>query len=263
MMLQIGQHIYMFEKESMVDIFDIVEEVWLERELPSMPSDDGWTITLGERLYHIEQSTDSNGMISRYDFESNIWEIITTSRDYTIMGGVALKDQIFVVGCSDEDDEVMMCQAYNPEKNTWISLPAPNINREDYLLLTYHEQVLLIPANHFEAHPKIIEVYNPNQNTWISLPELPFQYLHPKAVIVDDKILVYENNEEEGRRYQEVDPPVYWDESAEIWKIIDKSSPWFHIERYSVLLLDDSRVVKDITAKGRRPGIKWERIFTV
>ncbi|GBN39292.1 Kelch-like protein 17 [Araneus ventricosus] len=260
MMLQIGKHIYIFNQRIVVDIFDIIEEAWVEREVPPMPSDDGWTITLREKLYHFDFRN-----LSIYEFERNRWEIITTVHDIIITGVVTLKDQIFIVGTfdDDEDAEVMMCQTYDPEKNTWISLPAPNIYREHILLAVYHEQVFLIPADHYAHHPKKIEVYVPNQNTWISLPDLPFQYQFTGAVIVDDKILVYEDNEESRRRFQKVDPPVYWDDGAQIWRIVDESSPWFHIERYSVLRLDDYSIVKDLTAKNKCPENEWERIFLV
>ncbi|GBN19883.1 hypothetical protein AVEN_73522-1 [Araneus ventricosus] len=175
-----------------------------------------------------------------------------------------LKNQIFIVGSSyDEGNTVMMCEAYDPEKNTWISLPVPNIFRQYFRLVAYHEQEFLIPANRWSNRPKEIEVYVPNQNTWISHPDLPFLYLNPKGVVVDDKIIVHENNKENRRRYQKVDPPVYWDDSAQIWRFIDKSSPWFHIERYFVLVLDDYRVLKGIIAKNKCPVNKWERIFPI
>ncbi|GBN10938.1 hypothetical protein AVEN_147274-1 [Araneus ventricosus] len=133
----------------------------------------------------------------------------------------------------------------------------------DILDIIEEAWVSLIPADHYEHHPKKIEVYDPNQNTWISLPDLPFQYQFTGAVVVDDKILVYEDNEESRRRFQKVDPPVYWDDGAQIWGIVDESSPWFHIERYSVLRLDEYSIVKDLTAKNKCPENEWERIFLV
>ncbi|GBM45725.1 Kelch-like protein 25 [Araneus ventricosus] len=260
-MVQMGQCIFVFNKEKNTNgIYDIVEGSWLEEELPPIPGHRGWTITLGEKLYRIGKDFASWDMISIYEFQRNSWEIKTTVRDILVYGAVPLKDQIFTVGCVEED-EVMICQAYDPDKNTWISHPAPNIFRYDFFVTAYHEQVFVIP-NYRDPHRKTVEVYDPHQNTWISLPDLPFHYLYPEAVVVDDKMVVYETNEY-NRRYQKVDPPVYWDESAHIWRIIDKSSPWFHIERYSFLILDDCRVVKDLTAENRRRGNEWERIHPV
>ncbi|GBL84084.1 hypothetical protein AVEN_100931-1 [Araneus ventricosus] len=154
-----------------------------------------------------------------------------------------------------------MCKTYDPEKNTWISLPAPNVFRQCLFLKASREKVFVIPAN-YSGGPRIIEMYDSKQKTWISLPELPFRYLLLGAVIVDNEIMVYENNPDDYQ-CQDVAPPVYWDESTQLWRIIEISSPWFHIERYSVLLLDDYSVVKDITAKNKCPGNKWERIISV
>ncbi|GBM49017.1 hypothetical protein AVEN_153537-1 [Araneus ventricosus] len=53
MMLQIGLNIYIFEGQIMVAIFDIIQEAWVRREVPPMPSNYGSTITLGEKHYYI------------------------------------------------------------------------------------------------------------------------------------------------------------------------------------------------------------------
>ncbi|GBN42696.1 hypothetical protein AVEN_260693-1 [Araneus ventricosus] len=220
-----------------------------------MPSEDNWTITFEEKTYRIE-----GGCVSRYEFERNMWERIATACDIVIKGAVMLNNQIFTVGVHELDD-VMTCQAYDPEKNTWISLPAPNISRAEFSVVANQGQVFVVPKYWAGDLPEKVEVYDPLQNKWMSLPDMPFEYRSPKAVSVDDKIIVYESNEEETRRYQDLDPPVYWDESARLWKVIDDSSPWYHIERYSFLDLDDCRLAKALTAKNRRPGIQWERIL--
>ncbi|GBM21083.1 hypothetical protein AVEN_200770-1 [Araneus ventricosus] len=269
-MLRIGQQIYMLRMGIVQCIFDIVDEAWLERNFPPRPSSNGYfngtTITLGEQLYYIDQGVvtleDSRNIIFRYELENNRWEHITMILDIAINGVVTLKDQIFLVGLSKlEPVPTMICQAYDPEKDSWILLPAPNIFREEFSILVFHEKVFVIPGQKDEEEqPKKVEVYDPLQNTWILLPDLPFLYFLPRAVVMGDKIIVYENNKEDSR-YQKVDPPVYWDEGVQLWQIIDESSPWYHIERYSFLFLDDCLLVKDITTKSRCPGNKWERIF--
>ncbi|GBM49015.1 hypothetical protein AVEN_153536-1 [Araneus ventricosus] len=130
MMLQVGPHIYTFEWQIMVEIFDITVEAWVRREVPAMPSDYGTTITLGGKLYYIGYS-----ILSIYEFEKNGWEIKTRARDNLMMGAAELNKQIFIVGVHNMHG-VMMCQIYDSENNTWISLPAPNIQREGFLLLT-------------------------------------------------------------------------------------------------------------------------------
>ncbi|GBN00312.1 hypothetical protein AVEN_481-1 [Araneus ventricosus] len=179
------------------------------------------------------------------------------------MGAVTIKDEIFIVGLSRSElvHRIMIFQAYDTEKDSWISLPAPNIWRREISIVVFHEKLFIIPGReNVEPQPKKVEAYDPLQNIWISLPDLPFLYFSPKAVVLDDKIIVYENGKEDDRK---ADPPVYWDEGAQLWQIIDKSSPWYNTERYSVFVLDDYQLVKDITAKNRRPGDKWERIFPV
>ncbi|GBO45430.1 Kelch-like protein 20 [Araneus ventricosus] len=278
-MLRIGQHINMlFEGQIRHYIFDIVEESLLKRNFPPVPTSLNFfweiTITLGEQLYCIDRRQrmmdDISSTILRYEFDGNRWESITNTLDIKIDGAVALKDQIFIVGVSNFNQ--MMCRAYDPEKDSWIQLLAPNIFRRHFYVEAFHEQVFVIPGPmvvRVEEHPKIVEVYDPLQNTWRSLPDLPFEYEYSKVVIADDKIIVCEDNGDERRRLMgfepplEWKPPVYWDEGADLWRIIDESSPWYHIERYSFLVMDDSRLVKDVTAQNRRPENAWERILPV
>ncbi|GBN26901.1 hypothetical protein AVEN_167700-1 [Araneus ventricosus] len=158
-----------------------------------MPRENGRTITLEEKSHHID-----GGEVSRYEFETNRWERMATARDIVIKGAVTLNNHIFVVGVH-ELDEVMMCQAYDEEKNTWISLPAPTIFRVKFSVVANQEQVFGVPKYWEEVHPEKVEVYDPLENTRMSLPDLPFEYRSPKAVVVDDKIIVYENNEEQSR----------------------------------------------------------------
>ncbi|GBL89851.1 hypothetical protein AVEN_179620-1 [Araneus ventricosus] len=155
----------------------------------------------------------------------------------------------------------MMCRAYDPEENIWILLPPPNIFRREFSIVAFHEQLFVIAGvNNDGESLKNVEVYNPLQNTWMSFPDLPILYYLTRAVILDDKIIVHENYNE-GTRYLKVSSPVYWDEGAQIWKIIEESSPWYHVKRYSFLVFDNCRLVKDITAKNRRRWNKWERIL--
>ncbi|GBN62518.1 hypothetical protein AVEN_168195-1 [Araneus ventricosus] len=94
----------------------------------------------------------------------------------------------------------MMCRAYDPEMDSWISLPAPNIFCERFSTVAVHEQLFAISGGNNEGKDlKNIEVYDPLQNTWMSLHDLPFKYLLPGSVIVDDQIIVYEKKEEISR----------------------------------------------------------------
>ncbi|GBM86680.1 hypothetical protein AVEN_71288-1 [Araneus ventricosus] len=256
MMLQVGQRIYMFEQNTIIDSFDILQEAWEQREVPPLPSDYGSAISIGEKLFFIDFST-----LSIYEFNIR-WNIITMAQNHLIMGAVRLNSQIFLVGVHNRNN-LMLCELYDPANNSWISLPAPHLHREEFILLEYHGKVLLIPTDPDKDHPKRIEVFDPNQNTWISLPDLPFQYHYTGAVIVGDRILVYENIEARRRQHLKVGPPVYWEDREELWKLINESSPWFHIENFSYLLLDDHRIVKDIIAKNKGPGTEWQRSFLV
>ncbi|GBM24325.1 Kelch-like protein 17 [Araneus ventricosus] len=73
-MIVVGQRIYTYGERGIEGIVDIVEEVWVEDESEdevymTLPSENGCTITLGEKSYHIYK-----GDVSRYEFERNRWE---------------------------------------------------------------------------------------------------------------------------------------------------------------------------------------------
>ncbi|GBM67923.1 hypothetical protein AVEN_185349-1 [Araneus ventricosus] len=59
---------------------------------------------------------------------------------------------------------VMMCRAYNPEKNSWVSLPAPDIFRKRFSIAACNEQLLAIAGvNNEEGDLKKVEAYDPLQ----------------------------------------------------------------------------------------------------
>ncbi|KAF8778793.1 Kelch-like protein 3 like protein [Argiope bruennichi] len=266
-MVQIGPFIYMFNVWQNINlVFDIIEETWIPISIPPLPHHNCWIIALGEQLFSIggiKDNSELTDMIFSYEFERNRWNSILMTHQIVIYGAVVLKDLIYIMGMTDvESTPVLIFQAYNSEDNTWMFLPPPNIYRGGFSVVAYHEQVFVIAGVNDGQYLKSVEVFDPVRNNWTSFPDLPFQYFFPKAVIVDDKIIVYENNNEDTR-YYEVSSPVYWDKDAHLWRIIDKSSPLYCTERCSFFVLDASRLVQDITAKNRRPGIKWERILHV
>ncbi|GBN04860.1 Kelch-like protein 17, partial [Araneus ventricosus] len=137
-MLRAGRWIYIFIMRRWIAIFNFVEEAWSGREVPPLPNSQGFfqgiTIILREQLYYINQgmgiSRDSRKIIYRYELENNRWEHITvTPLDIDITGAVTIKDEIFIVGLSRSElvHRIMIFQAYDTEKDSWISLPAPNI----------------------------------------------------------------------------------------------------------------------------------------
>ncbi|GBO27055.1 Kelch-like protein 17 [Araneus ventricosus] len=264
-MIQIERFIYMFKVEQMPGrIFDIVEEKWLPRSVLPVPAYRSWIIKFKEQLYSFGVSVfDHEKMYSifSYEFQRNKWENTGKTPYNVIYGAVTVRDQIYVVGQAEvtfDEFTPLLYQAYDLEKNTWKSLPAPNIYRQGLSLVSFHEKVFAIGGNTREEYLSNVEVYDPLKNTWMGLPDLPFVYISPKAVVVDNKLIVHESNEE-NKQYQDVSPLVYWDEVAQLWKNIEKSTPWYFIDHYAFLALDDGRVLKDMTAK--RPGKKWKRIL--
>ncbi|GBM12821.1 hypothetical protein AVEN_247592-1 [Araneus ventricosus] len=245
-------------------ILDIVEEAWLPISVSPGPRYDSCMITLGEQLYSVGGSRfagDLTRTIYSYEFDRNLWKPITMPRRVVIYGAVTLKGLIYIVGMAElEPTPILVCQAYDPEEDDWFMLPPPNIYRRGFSVVVFHEQVFIVDGENDENYLRSVKMYDPLQNTWMTLPDLPYQYFFPKAVIVDDKIIVYENNNDD-MRYYEVNPLVYWDQDSWLWRIIDKSSCLYCIRRYSFFLLDDYRFLNDITAKNRSPGINWERIL--
>ncbi|GBN51665.1 Kelch-like protein 17 [Araneus ventricosus] len=265
--VHIGQSIFMFNAWQNINcIFNIVEETWLPMSIPPAPRYDYNIVTLGGQLYSIGGSTDdthSTNMIFSYDFDENQWKPIMMTHHFVIFGAVTSKDLIYVVGMAEvEPTPILMFQAYDPVKDTWTLLPPPNVYRRGFSVVAAHEQVFVIAGVNDGQYLKCVEAYDPLKKSWMSLPDLPFQYFYHKSVIVDDKIIVYENNNEE-MRYYKASPPVYWDHDAQLWGVMDESSPLYCVDRCTFFTLDDWRLLKDITAKNRRPENKWERILTV
>ncbi|GFS84913.1 kelch repeat and BTB domain-containing protein 7 [Nephila pilipes] len=263
--VNIGQYLYLFNTwDNIILAFDIIEEIWIHMNITFSPRYNYHVVTMGGYIYVIGGYTETHeatSMILYYEPNSNLWRPIRMRHDMLIHGAVGLNDQIYFFGQYDED-RAIVCQAYNPVSEFWTVVSPPKVFRRNFSAVTSCGVIYLIGGENGDLYLKSVEAYYPDQDSWQTLPDLPFQYFLPKAVVVNGRIIVYENNHEDTRFY-DVPPPIYWDSSAQLWCIIDESSPLRCIERYTFCVLDECRLVKDITAKNRRPDTQWERILPV
>ncbi|GFT13912.1 kelch-like protein 3 [Trichonephila clavipes] len=265
--IRIGQYMYLFNTwDNVILAFDVIEETWIPMSSTFGNRYNYHVVSLGGYIYAVGGFTETHettSLITYYDPHSNLWRPMRARHDMIIHGAVNLRDQIYFFGQSMYDENpAMVSQVYDPGSEIWTLVSPPKIFRRGFTVVAFCGLIYLIGGENGDLYLKCVEEYDPLQDTWRSLPDLPFQYFVPKAVVLDGKIIVYENNHEDTRFY-DVPPSIYWDSSTQLWCIIDESSPLHSIERYTFCVLDDCRLVKDITAKNRRPGVEWERILPV
>ncbi|GIY25082.1 kelch-like protein diablo [Caerostris extrusa] len=235
--VRIGQFIYLFNTwDNVVFAFDIIEETWVPMASLFAPRYNYHVVVQGEEIFALGGDTDSHfstTLVSRYVPRLNSWQSMNLAYSMVIYGSVVLNDLVYAVGLSElqQEEQHMMCQVYDPATDNWSLVAAPNVYRRSFSVVVYRDHIYAIAGENTE---KIMS------KRW------------------KKKLIVYDNNHEDTRFY-EVPPPVCWDEESQLWRVIDESSPLHSIERYTFCVLDDCRLVKDLTAKNRRPGTQWER----
>ncbi|GBO13640.1 hypothetical protein AVEN_112914-1, partial [Araneus ventricosus] len=87
-------------------------------------------------------------------------------------------------------------QAFDTERTPGFLFPCSQIYGV-ISIVVFHEKPFIIPTKEdVEPQPKKVEAYDPHSRTFGYITEPTFLYFSPKAVVLDDKIIVYEN----GRR---------------------------------------------------------------
>lgn len=181
-----------------------------------------------------------------YDPEQNAWHNSVPMLPVICPCAVTLNGSIYVVGKKPTGYH-MIAQIYTPSMNIWKELPEPSIyRRKKFTLSVYNEKIYLIGGrnedidgdinediggqNEDEQGIRDVEIFNPLGNVWYSIESLPYAYRFPRAVVINDYLIV---SEDPTQNYHLAEnPPVQWNNDKCCWETIEQSSPLFNIHYY-------------------------------
>ncbi|GFT53905.1 kelch-like protein 10 [Nephila pilipes] len=259
--VHLGHCIYMFDTWTNRSlIFDIMEgkcahmvPVSKSRCRYCVVSVNGCIYVMGGAVEAFEDIED----IERFDPTTGKWEQVSRMVPMSLSEAIAMDGHIYAIGdVGGEPNPIMMVQVYDPVSDTWSAVSAPRNFRHEFATVAFHGRLYLIGGETLDCVVRSTEEYDPIKDVWVSMPDLPVAYIIPKAVVLKDVLIVYEENLE-YRGSGGNTPPVYWDLDNRVWRVIQESSPLRMIHLFQFCTITDPKIVKDIVQRNRQKDNEW------
>lgn len=247
--------------ENIIYTFDILSKTWSSLYPTILPRWKYSLVVLGNYIYVIGgfcRNAEIGQIVTaleRYNFNSESWEF-AASHDKVIDGAAAVAgNKIFLFGIPDFYSEVLSAQVYDPDTDAWRTITPPKVYRRHFALVVYQEQLFVIGGRNHEEYLTTVEVYDTCNDIWKDFENLPFSYILPKAVTINDVLYVYDNHSDETRNFRR--PTVLWDEINLKWKVVEASSPFCNLYIYQFCTIEDSTVIMEMRKENRDSGTRW------
>lgn len=263
-MLLVNDCIYVFEAEERRHFrFSISEKQWHELDSFTVPRRNyavvklhglifvlgGMSVLTGGEMYDVDV----------YDPERNAWYSTTPLHPVTYFSAISLYGSIFVTGSRSRFAMYqMIAQEYNLLTEVWTVLPDPSVTRFEFALVAYRGMIYAIGGSNGSGMLKDVEVYDPVNSIWHTTTSLPHVYYFPRAVVINDDLIVYDNHLED-RTYLKTNPPVKWNAGEERWDIIEESSPLCKIYMYYFYTFDDTEGLSAVLSENRDSATIFEK----
>ncbi|CAL1273931.1 unnamed protein product [Larinioides sclopetarius] len=206
----------------------------------------------GNRLNHIED-------IERFDPKTGKWDLVPRMVSMKLSEAVVLNDLIYAIGYTwDVPGCKIMVQAYDPTADRWYFVPAPNISKPEITAVAFRGRLYIIGRETFGCVSRSVEEYDPIRRVWIPMTDLPFSYRTPKAVVLKDVLIVYEEHLVNGS-CDETTPPVYWVPENQTWNTIQESSPLRMIRLFKFCSITEANIIKFIAQRNRNQSYEWDK----
>lgn len=200
----------------------------------------------------------------RYNPISNTWDTIPPMQRMYFTEVVTMNGRIYVIGGLREEEDLInffkMVQVFNPESNSWYVVDAPNVIGDEFKAVVYRGRLyVIVDVELDEADKHIALEYSPEDDSWEFLPNLPFTYFIPKAIELEDRLIVFENRLQTRSALNNIKahPPVFWDTYEKRWVAIEKSSSLFNVNFYQFCKISQPSIVKNVMRQNRLSGADW------
>ncbi|GBN50677.1 Kelch-like protein 10 [Araneus ventricosus] len=260
-LIQLDRYVYMFDtwiNKSLA--FDMLDEKCLPMPPISKARCRYAVVSVNRYIYVMGgavEAFDDIEDIERFDPSTGRWELVSRMLPMSLSEAVAMNGYIYAIGdVGGEPNPIMMVQVYDPECDMWTTVSAPRLFRHEFTAIAFRGHLYLIGGETYDCVLRSTEEYDPVEDIWIPMPDLPVAYLIPRAVVLKDVLIVYEENLDH-RNFGGNTPPVYWDSENRKWHIIQESSPLRTIHMHKFCTITEPNIIKEIAKRNKNQSNKW------
>ncbi|GBN49397.1 Kelch-like protein 10 [Araneus ventricosus] len=254
--IQLDRYVYMFETSLRAHLslgFDLFDErrlymtpIYESRYNYSVVSVNGYIYVMGGFNEYYKPIED----IERFDPGTGKWDLVSRMVPMLVANAVAVNGYIYAVGYGKfVNNSFMMVQVYDPTSDRWSAVTLPRHFKTAFFAIAYREHLYFIGVGNISYFR--VEEYDPVKDVWIQMPDLPLLYVAPRAIVLNDVLIIYENNF--GKNiYGNTTPSVSWDSENRTWHIIQESSPLHMVHLFKFCNITEPNIVKDIFIRSRQ-----------
>lgn len=153
---------------------------------------------------------------------------------------VAIDKKIYIIGCA-HDFETMVAEVYNTESQTVTTLPPPKVFRCDFTTVANQDKLCLIGGICNDVILRNVEVFDTRKFRWDALPDLPYNFSQPRAVNINNEIIVYNHADSRSESMS-----VRWNETKECWEDLNENSPIRDIHLLHFCELENKDIITEL-----------------
>lgn len=266
-LVAVGNYIYIADYNRIFQ-YHIIEKQW--RELPSfiITRRSGFCVVELQGLIYVLGGGFLGGNIYNvevYDPEEDAWRettpVIPPIKNFQ---AIALDGSIYIVGWSGNLlGQGLIFQSYNPGTKIWSMLPEPSLTRISFDLIGYQGQLYLFQGKMGNSELKDVEIYDPKNNIWHSTTNLPYDYESPTAIVVDDRLIVFDTELlscylDYHHIYAKY-PPVQWEPNQKRWNDVDESCEICNLRKHFFTTLEEIESINFISNENKDPATAFEK----
>ncbi|GBO31199.1 Kelch-like protein 9 [Araneus ventricosus] len=203
-------------------VFNLLDKSWSEMEIMNRPHSNQIIVHTGHFIYTVGEDynapeSDSSELLctfERYDTRIQSWKHLGST--FNSKTAASIGNKIYIHS-ENPLTQVMTIEVYDTISGTFSSIPAPpecSLPREGYNLramIAYDNQLFVIEGSDDNGSLNVVEVYSPETCIWKKFQSLPCGLIAPGVRILDDKLIVFDEFEENWS-------PVFWNKKAKVWE---------------------------------------------
>lgn len=255
--------IFTFNKVSKeMKAFDLLKKVWVKKENMRSARQAYCAVQCENSLFVVGGFNFMmiNTDVECYDILEDTWKYCMSIPPINISGAAVISKTLYVIGFPEDSDILeMRALAYNTLTDDWSDIEKPKQFRINFGIINFRDQLYILGGRTEEnSITTSVEKYSAVNNEWEEFPPLPFPYELPQAIILQDKLMVFDDcpiSLVDKSRFS----PCVWNDEAQAWDVEMISSPFNQIHMYALCCIEDRDILLDLSKENKDSETVWRK----
>lgn len=255
--------IFMINKISKeMKAFDLLKKVWIKKECMQSARQAYCAVQCENSLFVIGGFNFMmiNTDVECYDILKDTWKYCMTIPPMNVSGAAVIGRTLYVIGFPEDSERLeMRALAYNTLNDVWSDIEKPKQFRTNFGIINFRDQLYILGGRTEEnSITTSVEKYSAVNNEWENFPSLPFPYELPQAIILQDKLMVFDDCPISVVHKSRFSPCV-WNDENQTWDVEMINSPLNQIHMYALCCIEDRDILLALSKENKDYETVWRK----